>query len=60
MRSTATATATTLSLLSLAPALLASPVERCTGTISTLDDVAAAIKCTTVRSVQAYALIVVI
>ncbi|CAE6427581.1 unnamed protein product [Rhizoctonia solani] len=49
MRSTATATATTLSLLSLAPALLASPVERCTGTISTLDDVAAAIKCTTIN-----------
>jgi polygalacturonase len=37
-----------LSLLYLAPALLASPVERCTGTISSLSDVAAAIQCTTV------------
>ncbi|CAE6457871.1 unnamed protein product [Rhizoctonia solani] len=42
-------TATTLSLLSLAPVLLASPVERCTGSISSLDDVAAAIKCTTIN-----------
>ncbi|KAG9078111.1 hypothetical protein FRC06_008525, partial [Ceratobasidium sp. 370] len=40
---------TALSLLSLAPALLASPVERCTGTISSLDDVAAAIGCTTIN-----------
>ncbi|KAF8705181.1 Glycosyl hydrolases family 28, partial [Rhizoctonia solani] len=42
-------TATTFSLLSLAPALFASPVERCTGTISSLDDVANAIKCTTIN-----------
>ncbi|KAF8595727.1 endo-polygalacturonase PG1 [Ceratobasidium sp. AG-I] len=42
-------TTTALSLLSLVPALLASPVERCTGTISSLDDVAAAIKCTTIN-----------
>ncbi|CAE6451918.1 unnamed protein product [Rhizoctonia solani] len=43
--------ATALSLLSLAPALLASPspVQRCTGTISSLDDVADAIKCTTIN-----------
>ncbi|KAG8736558.1 hypothetical protein FRC10_009199 [Ceratobasidium sp. 414] len=39
-----------LSLLSLAPFMLASPVRRCTGTISSLDDVAAAILCTTASS----------
>ncbi|KAG9101884.1 hypothetical protein FRC06_002528 [Ceratobasidium sp. 370] len=42
-------TTVAISLLSLARALLASPVERCTGTISSLDDVAAAIKCTTIN-----------
>ncbi|KAB5592023.1 hypothetical protein CTheo_4547 [Ceratobasidium theobromae] len=43
------AAATALSLLSMASTLHASPVERCTGTISSLDDVAAAIKCTTIN-----------
>ncbi|QRW03594.1 polygalacturonase [Ceratobasidium sp. AG-Ba] len=42
-------TTAALSLLSLAPAFLASPVERCTGTISSLSDVAVAIKCTTIN-----------
>ncbi|KAG8773117.1 hypothetical protein FRC12_002708 [Ceratobasidium sp. 428] len=42
-------TTAALSLLSLAPVLLASPVARCTGTISSLADVAAAIKCTTIN-----------
>ncbi|KAJ1307162.1 hypothetical protein OPQ81_001279 [Rhizoctonia solani] len=39
---------TTLSLLALTPALLAAPAKRCTGTISSLDDVASAIQCTTI------------
>ncbi|KAH7342127.1 endo-polygalacturonase PG1 [Rhizoctonia solani] len=40
-----------LSLLSMAPALRASvtPVQRCTGTISSLDDVSNAVKCTTIN-----------
>ncbi|KAF8599648.1 endo-polygalacturonase PG1 [Ceratobasidium sp. AG-I] len=42
-------TTAALSLLSLAPVLLASPVERCTGTISSLADVASAIQCTTIN-----------
>ncbi|KAG9095314.1 hypothetical protein FRC06_009916 [Ceratobasidium sp. 370] len=40
---------TALSLLSLAHLLLASLARRCTGTISSLDDVSAAIKCTTIN-----------
>ncbi|QRV89388.1 polygalacturonase [Ceratobasidium sp. AG-Ba] len=42
-------TAAALSLLSFVPGLFASPVERCTGTISSLEDVAAATKCTTIN-----------
>ncbi|KAF8736079.1 Glycosyl hydrolases family 28, partial [Rhizoctonia solani] len=41
--------AVALSLLSMAPAISASPVQRCTGTISSLDDVADAVKCTTIN-----------
>ncbi|QRV99630.1 polygalacturonase [Ceratobasidium sp. AG-Ba] len=37
------------SLLYLAPAFLAAPGRRCTGTISSLSDVAAAVKCTTIN-----------
>ncbi|GAB1527215.1 hypothetical protein RhiTH_010390 [Rhizoctonia solani] len=33
----------------MAPAISASPVQRCTGTISSLDDVADAVKCTTIN-----------
>jgi galacturan 1,4-alpha-galacturonidase len=42
--------AAALSLLSMAPAISASPVQRCTGSISSLDDIADAVKCTTVSS----------
>ncbi|CAE6415747.1 unnamed protein product [Rhizoctonia solani] len=52
-------TTAALSLLSLASTLLASPApaKRCTGTISSLDDVAAAIKCTTIRGARIFTLI---
>ncbi|CAE7224497.1 unnamed protein product [Rhizoctonia solani] len=43
------AAAAALSLLSIVPALRATPVQRCTGTISSLDDVADAVKCTTIN-----------
>ncbi|KAB5591987.1 hypothetical protein CTheo_4573 [Ceratobasidium theobromae] len=42
-------TTTTAFLLALTPAMLATPVERCTGSISSLNDVTEAIKCTTIN-----------
>ncbi|KAB5592646.1 hypothetical protein CTheo_3910 [Ceratobasidium theobromae] len=42
-------TTTAAFLLSLTPVILATPVERCTGSISSLNDVAEAIKCTTIN-----------
>ncbi|CAE6436538.1 unnamed protein product [Rhizoctonia solani] len=41
--------ATAISLLSVAPAIRAAPARRCTGTISSLDDVADAVKCSTIN-----------
>ncbi|KAF8599649.1 glycoside hydrolase family 28 protein [Ceratobasidium sp. AG-I] len=40
---------TTLALLSLAPVAFAAPAKRCTGTISSLSDVTAAVACTTIN-----------
>ncbi|CAE6449432.1 unnamed protein product [Rhizoctonia solani] len=39
----------TLALFSLAPIVFASPARRCTGTISSLDDVSSAVECTTIN-----------
>ncbi|KAF8751218.1 Glycosyl hydrolases family 28 [Rhizoctonia solani] len=39
----------TLALLSLTPVVFASPARRCTGTISSLDDVSSAVECTTIN-----------
>ncbi|CAE6424105.1 unnamed protein product [Rhizoctonia solani] len=38
-----------LALFSLAPVVFASPARRCTGTISSLDDVSSAVECTTIN-----------
>ncbi|EUC65131.1 endo-polygalacturonase [Rhizoctonia solani AG-3 Rhs1AP] len=39
----------TLALFSLAPVVFGSPARRCTGTISSIDDVSSAIECTTIN-----------